>query len=179
MDFEILKNEILKNGGITLVKGKKMEYKSGFIVSKLGHEYTTTSLTDATTKLMDYMQKFNCCGCWLDNGIYYIDANEYYNKNEHKKAIQQGIKNKQLAIFNIATGKSEYLQQAYYIIYKYNKIKNDFIYIKEFTSIDNITQFLKVQKNTIFNNINNNIDNVKSLINGKYCIIKELDAIEY
>lgn len=179
MDLKELKNEILKNGGITLIKGKKMQYKSGYIVSKLGFEYTTTDLIQAVEKLNEYQEKFNCCGCWLDNGIYYIDNNNYFNKNEHKQAIASGIKNKQLAIFNIASGTSEYLQQAYYIIYKYNKIKNDFIYIKEFTSIDNITQFLKVQKNTIFNNINNNIDNVKNLINGKYCIIKELDTIEY
>lgn len=179
MELKELKNEIEKNGGITLIKGKKMQYKSGYVVSKLGYEYTTTDIMQAVEKLNEYQVKYSCVGCWLDNGIYYIDNNNYFNKNEHKQAISSGVKNKQLAIFNIASGTSEYLKQAYYIIYKYNKIKNDFIYIKEFTSIDNITQFLKIQKNTIFNNINNNIDNVKSLINGKYCIIKELDTIEY
>ena len=180
VNYGIIKNEVLTNGGITLINNHKMEYKSGYIVSIEGYEFTTKDLKIAINKVIEYSKKYKCVGVWYDEGLYYIDVNKYFNKNERKKAFDEGIKNNQKAIYNIHENKSEYLKQNYYTIYKYNKILNDFININEFTSIEAVADFFNITKRGVQLATYTSIEKIKSMIkkyNNNYIIIKSYDDI--
>lgn len=180
VNYGIIKNEVLTNGGITLVNNHKMEYKSGYIVSIEGFEVVTKDLKTAINKLLEYSKKYKCVGVWYDDGLYYIDVNKYYNIKQHKQAINEGIKNNQKAIYNIHEQKSEYLKQYYYTIYKYNKMLNDFININEFTSETAAAEWLGVQAQTIKKSLVKSIDNIKKFIkvnNNSYVVVKSYDDI--
>ena len=180
VDYGIIKNEVLTNGGITLVNNHKMEYKSGYIVSCEGFEVVTRDLKKAINKLIEYSKKYKCVGVWYDEGFYYIDVNKYFNIKQHKKAINEGIKNNQKAIYNIHEQKSEYLKQNYYTIYKYNKLLNDFTNIIEFTTELQTAEYLGVQAQTIKKSLVKSIDNIKKFIkvnNNNYIVVKSYDDI--
>lgn len=182
VNYGIIKNEVLTNGGITLVNNKKMTFKNGYIVSKYGFEYITKDLNDAIKTLVKYGKENKIVGVWYNEGLYYVDVNLYFNKNERKKAFDVARINKQKALYNIHDAKSEEITQNYYILYKYNKIKNDFVYINEFLNIADIMQVLQVKKSVVYQNIYNSIDRVTSFINkgvNDYIIIKDVDTIEY
>lgn len=179
LKYEILKNEIIANGGLTLFNNDLMTKKSGFIVSQYGYEFTTKDIDEAIKKLVKYGNEFECCGVWYNDGLYYVDANKYFIKSEYNKAINEGIKNKQKAIWSIHQQKEIYLQQNYYTIYKMTK--NDFVYVNEFTDLKDVCKLLSVNIKTLYNTITTSLDNIKKTIycnNNNYIIIKELDDIE-
>ena len=68
-------------------------------------------------------------------------------------------------------------KEKYYILYNYNKFKNDLEYIKEYNNIEEIQKEFKLKnKNSIYHYIIKNIEDQKSynnLLNNKYIIIKE------
>ena len=177
MDIKKLKNEILKNGGLTLTADyTKAQEKSGFYVSKLGCE-KIIQFEELESCLLDYSKKLlknEYIGLWIDNGLLYIDISKHY-KNK-KEAIKTGIKNKQIAIYDIANNKSIYLLKDTYILYKYNAIKNDIIYLKEFYDIKQLKNTFKDIKN-VYQFINDEITDNMHLLKDKYIIIK--DSIYY
>lgn len=68
-------------------------------------------------------------------------------------------------------------KEKYYILYNYNKFKNDLEYVKEYNNIEDIQKEFKLKnKKSIYNYIIKNIDleeSYNNLLNNKYVIIKE------
>lgn len=99
----------------------------------------------------------------------------YNNKDE---AIKEGIKNKNIYILDLKHNKRIYLLKNVYILYVYNKLKNDIYYIDEYNNIKEITENKDIKKSVIYNKIiKYSIDNItelkKYLIKDKYIIIKD------
>ena len=172
---EIIK-EVLKNGGLTI----DLEEKKGFMCSIYGMEKTFNleQLEELEKELDNYKnivknKKNVYVGLWLDNNIIYLDLSKHYN--DKKQAIKKGIENRQLAIYDIEKDKSIDLLKNVYIVYKYNQVNNDFIYLKEFLTIEELKKAFK-SKN-IYAYISNDLENIKMLYNDNIAIIK--DSIYY
>ena len=61
-----------------------------------------------------------------------------------------------------------------YILYRYNKVKNDIYYIKEYDTKKDMEKDLRMDYHTLTSYIMNSIDApIKHLLNDKYIIIKE------
>ena len=62
-----------------------------------------------------------------------------------------------------------------YIVYKYNKINNDFIYLKEFINCNDAMRFLNITKRGFYNSLVKTIDNFNTskLFLNKYAIVKD------
>ncbi len=82
----------LKNSeGLTLKKGKRITYKTGWQVATEGIE------TDDPRVAMNYIKAMNGnCGVWFENGIYYIDKS--HRESTKKKALEIGRACKQISI---------------------------------------------------------------------------------
>lgn len=176
MNIKEIIDEIKNNGGLTLAADyKKANNKSGFYVSKLGYEriISFNTLADNLKEYKSKLQKNEYVGLWLNNGMLYIDITKHY-KNK-KEAIKIGIKNKQLAIYDIKNNCDIELLKDTFILYKYNRIKNDIIYIKEYYSIKELKKDFNI--NNIYQFINNEIADNMHLLKDKYIIIK--DKITY
>lgn len=67
-------------------------------------------------------------------------------------------------------------KQKAYIIYKYNKFKNDYEYIKEYYRLEEIQKDYKINNRTsIYQYISKNIEHLKKcLLNDRYIIIEEI-----
>ena len=172
--------EIVQCGGATLTKElKALKKESGFMVSKIGCEKTFTfdNLEDLEKEVINYRNKLKnneYIGLWVDNNIIYLDISKYYTTKD--KAIKSGIKNKQLAIYDLKNNKSIYLTKKAYIIYRYNKINNDLIYYKEFYNLNDIKKEFNLKNSySIYNYIVEDIDNdnYNNLLDNKYIIITD------
>ena len=134
-----LKNEILKNGGLTCDDElKKVNLKSGFMVSIMGYEFTTKNIDEAIKKGLEYKEiiknkKGYYVGFWIDNNIIYVDISKQINNK--RDAEKTAKKNLQKAIYNNKTQTSIYLNYdiIFYSLYKkiYKKINNDIMLIDE------------------------------------------------
>lgn len=60
-----------ENDGLTLKKGKRIVYKTGYQVATEGIE--TTDPREAMNAIKTYQGN---CGIWFSNGIYYIDKSK-------------------------------------------------------------------------------------------------------
>lgn len=172
MSFKELKNELIKNGGLTLAADyTKATEKNGFYVSKIGYEKIIDfeSLEENLKKYSKMLLKNEYIGLWINKGLLYIDITKHY-KNK-KEALKIGIKNKQLAIFDIKNNKSIDILKDTYILYKYNNIKNDIIYLKEYYNINDIKKDFNI--NNIYQFINESLNDKMHLLKDKYIIIKD------
>jgi phage antirepressor YoqD-like protein len=171
--------ELLKKGGATLTKDlKALEKNEGYMVSLLGYEktYNFNQLKELEQNIKEYQKQLKnneYIGLWVDNNIIYLDISKHYIKKE--KAKKAGIKNKQLAIYDLRKNKSIYLTKKAYIIYKYNKMNNDFIYYKEYYNLNDIIKDFNLSSTfSLYHYIINNIeDNITNLLNDRYIIVKE------
>lgn len=171
--------EILKCGGATLTKElKALEKNDGYMVSLLGYEKTFTfdQLEELEKEILNYrnkLKKNEFIGIWIDNDIIYLDISKHYIKKE--KAKKAGIKNKQLAIYDLKENKSIYLTKKAYIMYKYNKMNKDFIYYKEYYNLNDIKKEFNITSTFSLYHyiINNTEDNIINLLNDRYIIVKE------
>lgn len=172
--------EILKSGGATLTKElKALEKNDGYMVSKIGCEKTFTldNLKDLEKEVINYRNKLKnneYIGIWIDKDIIYLDISKHYTTKD--KAIKSGIKNKQLAIYDLKNNKSVYLTKKAYIIYRYNKINNDLIYYKEFYNLNDIKKEFNLKNSySVYNYIVEDIDNdsYNNLLDNKYIIITD------
>ena len=107
-----LKEHITQNGGATLTpRGRITALKYGFMVSVAGYEKRTTlkrlnkRIINKYLKLARKADAF--AGLWLDNNILYLDISKQYATKA--QAIEAGLKNKQLAIYNNAEQTTIYL----------------------------------------------------------------------
>ena len=83
--------KLQENDGMTLKKGKKINYKSGWQVATEG--IATESPREAINAVKAYD---GCCGVWFSNGIYYIDKSKRVSTK--KEALKIGKKYKQISI---------------------------------------------------------------------------------
>lgn len=181
MNIEVLKNEIIKNGGFTIdSEYKKINKKNGFMVSILGMEktFSINNINEIEKTIKEYQnyiknKKNMYIGAWLDNDIIYIDISKHVEKKQN--AINLGIKNKQLAIYDIKNNKSIELLKNVYIVYAYNKVNNDIQYIKEFTSLKEIEKTFSIKNACQY--IVKSIDCIESLLKDRYIIVN--DKISY
>lgn len=174
---DIIKQGI-ENGGFT--KNEYMEditEKTGYIVSIEGYEkiYPINSdISEIEKDVVNYIniikhKKHLYVGLWVDDDKIYLDISKHYRNKE--KAVINGINNKQLAIYDISNNKSIPLTKNTYIVYYYNKAKNDIQYIKEYLNIKDLERDYTIRN--AYNYITEDIDDIKALLKDKFIIVKD------
>lgn len=174
---EIIKKGII-NGGFT--KNAYMEdisEKKGYIVSIEGYEKIyniDVDIAEIEKDVINYInisknKKHLYVGLWVNDDKIYLDLSKHYKNKE--KAVISGINNKQLAIYDIASNKSINLTKNTYILYYYNKVKNDIQYIKEYLNIKDLEKDYNIKN--AYNYITEDIDNIKALLKDKFIIVKD------
>lgn len=84
------------NDGMTLKKGKKITYKTGWQVATEGVE------TKDPREAISAVKKYNGdCGVWFSDGIYYVDKSRRVNTK--KEAMEIGRACNQISILNWKT----------------------------------------------------------------------------
>lgn len=83
------------NDGLTLKKGKKITYKSGYQVATEG--IATTNPREAINAVKAYGGN---CGIWLEDGIYYIDLSRRVNTK--REALEIGRACNQISVLKWA-----------------------------------------------------------------------------
>ena len=87
---------LANNDGLTLKKGKKITYKSGWQVATEGQE--TADVREA----MQMVKAYNGdCGVWYSEGIYYIDKS--HRVSTKREAMQIGRECNQISVLNWRT----------------------------------------------------------------------------
>ena len=174
---DIIKQGI-KNGGFT--KNAYMEditEKKGYIVSIEGFEkiyHINGDISEIEKDVINYIniiknKRNHYIGLWVDDDKIYLDLSKHYKNKE--KAVINGINNKQLAIYDIANNKSIPLTKNTYIVYYYNKAKNDIQYIKEYLNIKDLERDYMIRN--AYNYITEDIDDIKALLKDKFIIVKD------
>lgn len=108
-----LKDYIAINGGATLAPdGSMTALSAGYMVSLQGHEKKTTLKKLSLKEINSYLntaRKLNAfAGLWLDGDVLYIDIS--IRILHRMQAIAAGIKNKQLAIYDLKENQSIYIK---------------------------------------------------------------------
>lgn len=178
MNKETIKN-IIKDGGATLTSElKKANTYKGYMVSLYGSEKVLTlnnidNIIFEISETASNIQPGQYLGLWIDKELLYIDIT--INIPSKQEAINTGLLNKQQAIFDVQRGKSIYLDKYAFIIYRYNSIKDDYNYIAEVATIEQVMNLLGSNYKRTINNIHTSIDNIDTsrLINGTYQVIRE------
>jgi hypothetical protein len=88
--------KLKNNDGLTLKKGKKVKYKTGWQVATEGKE--TTNPREAMNLVKEYKGD---CGIWFADGIYYIDKS--HRVNTKKEALRIGRECNQISVLNWRT----------------------------------------------------------------------------
>ena len=97
--------KIIAQGGATLDKNlQNFENNNGYMVSIYGCEkvYKLDELDKIIQDVKEYQKTLKnneFIGIWVDNELVYLDKSKHYSKKD--KAILTGIKNKQLAIYDL------------------------------------------------------------------------------
>ncbi len=79
------------NDGLTLRKGKSIQYKTGYQVADYGESCTTLK---RAAELV--LQMHGSCGIWLEKGIYYIDHS--FRVKTKREALAIGRAHNQISI---------------------------------------------------------------------------------
>lgn len=87
--------KLTNNDGLTLKKGKKITYKSGYQVATEG--IATTDPREAINAVKAYGGN---CGIWFENGIYYIDLSRRVNTK--REALEIGRACNQISVLKWA-----------------------------------------------------------------------------
>ena len=87
---------LTNNDGLTLKKGKRIVYKSGWQVATEGQE-----TTDVREAMMMVRQYNGDCGVWYSEGIYYIDKS--HRVATKREAMQMGRECNQISVLNWRT----------------------------------------------------------------------------
>lgn len=178
MELEKIIVNGINNGGFTIDSNfKPIQEKNGFIVSMYGYEKTYPlngdfkALKSDILKYQAIIKKYKniYIGLWIDNGLIYLDISKHYNSK--KRAIQAGIQNDQLAIYDIKKGDSIDLTKKTYILYRYNALNNDISYINEFLNMDELKNMFNLKN--IHQYINKSCDEIKHILMDKYVIIED------
>jgi len=95
INIRSIKN-LKNNDGLTLKKGKKITYKSGWQVATEGIE--TADAREAINAVKAYNGD---CGVWFADGIYYIDKS--HRVNTKREAMEIGKACNQISVLNWKT----------------------------------------------------------------------------
>jgi len=87
--------KIENNGGLTLRRGRIINYKSGYQVATEG--VTTTNIAEVRSLIIAYDGN---CGLWLCDGIWYID--KCHRVTTKREALEVGRTHDQLSVFKWA-----------------------------------------------------------------------------
>ena len=87
--------KLTNNDGLTLKKGNKITYKSGYQVATEG--IATTDPREAINAVKAYGGN---CGIWFENGIYYIDLSRRVNTK--REALEIGRACNQISVLKWA-----------------------------------------------------------------------------
>ena len=90
INVRTLKN-LKENDQLTLKKGKRITYKTGWQVATEGIE-----TADPYVAITAVKEEGGDCGLWLSNGIYYIDKS--HRESTKAKAMEIGRACKQISI---------------------------------------------------------------------------------
>ena len=189
---------VKKNNGCNIDASLDLkDIKSGYMVSLKGYEKTIDlndlndlsdliiqkkvfdallEKTDTIKDLRQFNRKSNfCIGLWYNNDDkkLYIDIS--VNIKNKRVAIEQGIKNLQYYVYDVVNDCDIPLQKDVFIVYRYNRALDDFIYQYECTSQKDVCDMLKTNYMTLYNNIVKSIDNfdLSKLYLNKYAIVKD------
>lgn len=83
--------KLQNNDGLTLKRGKKITYKSGWQVADYGKAFITPEETIQEVRRMG-----GNCGVWLENGIYYVDHS--FRVNTKREAMEIGRAHNQISV---------------------------------------------------------------------------------
>ena len=87
---------LTNNDGLTLKRGNKITYKSGWQVATEGVE------TADAREAMNYIKAYKGdCGVWYSEGIYYIDKS--HRVSTKREAMQIGRECNQISVLNWRT----------------------------------------------------------------------------
>ena len=106
---------IIENGGATYNLAMGDTAHSGYMVSKKGFEMKFPTEKNVKQAVIQFMEAYgfelyeveNFMGAWIDEGVLYLDISN--NIADRRKAIKEGYKNEQLAIFDVVAKESLYL----------------------------------------------------------------------
>ena len=87
--------KLVNNDGLTLKRGQKIQYKSGYQVAVDG--IATTDIYEAMKAIKAYGGD---CGVWFADGIYYIDKS--FRVSTKKEALSIGRAHNQISILKWA-----------------------------------------------------------------------------
>lgn len=172
--------KIIVEGGATLNKyGKDFVSNQGFMVSVFGAEFKTTDEGTAKNKIEEYLEKIQTeeglfVGVWVDEGEVYVDLSIHIlNYNE---ALEVARNNKQKAIFDLKNKASIYLKYTkYYTLYKVIKDEEeniiDYKIIRQYDRLEDIIKGLNIKKQTLYNCISKNLDEVNQLIFNRWALV--------
>lgn len=178
MELEKIIKDGIDNGGFTIDGNfKPIQEKNGFMVSLYGYEKIyplNGDYKDLKADILKYQAiiknyKNIYIGLWIDKDTIYLDISKHYDSK--KRAMQAGINNEQIAIYDIAKNESVYLTIDTYILYRFDAITNDIQYIKEYTNINDLKKAVKVSN--IYHYISESIDEIKHVLKDEFIIIKD------
>ena len=92
INIRTIKN-LKENDGLTLKKGKRITYKTGYQVATEGIE--TKDAREAINAVKAYKGD---CGIWFSEGIYYIDKS--HRVSTKREALQVGREHNQISVLN-------------------------------------------------------------------------------
>lgn len=181
----MLTNNDLKkyiNEGASLDKQlKNITCDSGFMVSLLGYEkiYNINDIEGIRNNIIEYQKIIHnneYIGIWKNDNKIYVDISKRYTYK--KDAIKTGIKNKQLAIFDLKNKKDIKLQKTIYLLYRFNKRLKDYNLVCEYYNINDLKYRFNMNYNTLYTYMYNTInEGIKEYLQGEYIIIKDKDYI--
>lgn len=177
MNNNLLINEWIKNGASLDKDLQQIKKNNGFIVSLLGYEKIfkpedTEAIKKSILQYKSLLKSNQFVGIWQHDGLVYIDISRHYTNKQD--AIRNGIKNKQLAIYDLKNRTDIYLTKKVYIVYQYNKLKNDIRFKHEYKSIKELEKATNKTRDTLKNYMIKSIDDpIKELLNNQYLIIVE------
>ena len=174
--------KIIIEGGATLNKyGKDFVSNKGFMVSIKGQEVKVDKndiqgIKKEIEKKREFIKdkKGLYIGLWLDSDIMFIDVSIHIL--DYNEALEVARDNDQKAIFDLKNKTSIYLNYSkYYTLY--NVIKDeegkitDYKIIKQYNNIEEIIKDLNIKKQTLYNCISKNLDDVHQLIFNRLALV--------
>ena len=181
--------EIIENKGATLDYSLN-DFKSskGYMVSIKGQEVKIDKndiqgIKKEIKKKREFIKNKRgmYIGLWLDNDIMYVDVSIHII--DYLKALEVGRNNDQLAIYDLQKNDSIYLNyitfyNMYEVVRDINNNITDYKLIKQYDNIKDINEDLKESTKAIYNSTFRSLEEVRRLLNNKYCFIKDKITLE-
>lgn len=165
--------KIIKNGGATLTRElEEAQDAKRYVVSVYGQEkvFKLNQLEELEKAVLSYakgIKKGYYIGLWINDNKIYLDVSTSFDRKN--QAMQFGVNNKQIAIFDTKENKS--LDVIYDKFYTIVDTKNSYIpdmNIASFDSLEEVANFFDKSVNYINRCINGQV-----LINDRYQVFKD------